>query len=122
MKFQKNVSREKREFLSEQLKEYESHVTLTKEERSALHEWVSSGRSPYENGDYLCDGGGYPLDFVAAIRFNQELQDWFDNLSDEEKEAERTGSHIQYNTQTDESYFDVSSIRLSYSDDEELPF
>lgn len=50
-----------------------------------LHEWVAKGRSPYDNGDYICGAGGYPLDFISALRAEKELQDWFDSLSEAEK-------------------------------------
>ena len=62
---------------------------MSKEECRELHEWVAKGRSPYDNGDYICGAGGYPLDFISALRAEKELQDWFDSLSEEEKEAEK---------------------------------
>ena len=122
MRFQKHVTREAREYLTKQLKEYEQHMTMTKEERKELYEWVVSGRIPYDNGDYLCDGCGYPLDFVSALRTNQELQDWFDSLSEEEKEAERTGTCLIYDTRTEDIYSDITTFKLPDIEDEELPF
>lgn len=50
VKFQKHVKRGVREYLKQQLKEYESKTQMSKEERLLLHEWVSTGRSPYEMG------------------------------------------------------------------------
>ena len=58
VKFQKHVKRGVREYLKQQLKEYESKTQMSKEERLLLHEWVSTGRSPYENGDYIYGAGG----------------------------------------------------------------
>lgn len=61
MRFHKNIPQEVRTFLQEQLKEYEVNTPMSKEERRELHEWVAKGRSPYDNGDYICGAGGYPL-------------------------------------------------------------
>ena len=122
MKFHKHVTREIRELLQEQLKEYEAHTQMTKEERKALHDWVASGRSPYDNGDYLCGDGGYPLDFISALRANKELQEWYDSLSEDEKQAEKSGHCYQYSTDTDEIYFDTAAFKLPDSEGEELPF
>ena len=38
------------------------------EERN-LHRWVNSGHSPYENGDYIVNDDGGPMDFISAQRF-----------------------------------------------------
>lgn len=86
-----------------------------------LHEWVAKGRSPYDNGDYICGAGGYPLDFISALRAEKELQDWFESLSEEEKEAERQGCSYQYATETDEIYFDISTFQITDVEDDDLP-
>lgn len=122
MKFQKNISQEVRTFLLEQLKEYEADTPMTKEERKELHEWVAKGRSPYDNGDYICGAGGYPLDFISALRAEKELQEWFDNLSEEEKAAERQDYSYQYATETDEPYFDMPIFQMTDLEDDDLPF
>ena len=41
----------------------------TAEERQDLREWVNSGHSPYENGDYISTEYGEPMDFITARRF-----------------------------------------------------
>ena len=122
MKFRKNIKTEVRDLLLEQLKDYEAHTHMTKEERRQLHAWVSSGRSPYDNGDYICGADGCPLDFISALRANKELQDWFDNLSEEEKQAERYDQCIRYNPETEDIYFDISALDRAASEDEDLPF
>lgn len=53
MRFRKNVSAEHREFLQEQLKQYKKEMIMTKDELRELEKWVASGRSPYDNGDYI---------------------------------------------------------------------
>ena len=46
------------------------------------------------------------------MRAEKELQDWFDSLSEAEKEAERQGRSYQYATETDEIYFDISTFQI----------
>ena len=122
MRLHKNIPQEVRAFLQAQLKEYEANTPMSKEERRELHEWVAKGRSPYDNGDYICGAGGYPLDFISALRAEKELQDWFDSLSEAEKEAERQGRSYQYATETDEIYFDISTFQMTDAEDDDLPF
>lgn len=121
MRFHKNIPQEVRAFLQAQLKDYEANTPMSKEERRELHEWVAKGRSPYDNGDYICGADGYPLDFISALRTEKELQDWFESLSEEEKEAERQGCSYQYATETDEIYFDISTFQITDVEDDDLP-
>ena len=121
MKFHKNIKREVRELLKEQLKEYESAITMTKAERRQLHEWVASGRSPYDNGSYLSDCTGSPMGFVSALRFEKDLLEWFEDLSEEEKTA-RLDAAVQYDTCADDIYFNISELGVSQELSEEVPF
>ena len=74
MKFAANISQEKQEYLQELLKQYLKEIPdITKAELRDLKDWVKSGHSPYENGDYICLEGGGPVDFVSALRFQEEL-------------------------------------------------
>lgn len=122
MKFEKHVKREIRELLDEQLKEYESNITMTKSERKELYDWVAGGRSPYDNGDYICGSNGYPLDFVSALRTARELKEWFETLSDVEKHAELYGGHMQYDTATDDICLNATLVNTLNWQDEDLPF
>ena len=119
MRFHKNVPLEHREILTEQLKKYEEEMAMTSEERKELHKWVASGRSPYDNGDYIYGENGWPVDFVSAMRFEAEQLEWFASLSEEEQQ-ELLGRTQQYDTELDEpvSMF-AGSLGL---EDEELPF
>ena len=112
MKFHRHVTQEVRAFLLEQLKEYETNTPMNKEERKALYDWVANGRSPYDNGDYIYGDNGFPLDFISALRAEKALRDWFDSLSEEEKEAERMGYIYQYSPETDDVYFDTTVLSL----------
>lgn len=122
MKFHRHETQEVRALLLEQLKEYEASTPMNKEERKALHDWVANGRSPYDNGDYISGAGGFPLDFISALRAEKELQDWFDSLSEEEKEAERNGCDYQYSPEIDEVYFDMTAFPLPDVEECDLPF
>ena len=122
MRFHKNVPQENREFLTEQLRQYEKEMRMNSDERKALHKWVASGRSPYDNGDYICTDGGYPLDFVSALRFEEEQMEWYQSLSEEEKD-ELVSKNIEYNTEMDEIMVNCSKYYHYQTDpDEELPF
>lgn len=122
MRFTKGVTREAQELLLEQLKEYEANTPMSKEERKELYKWVSEGRSPYDNGDYICWDGGIPLDFVSALRAEKELRDWFNSLSEEEKEAERAGCHYQYDTENEGAYLNMAAFQIPDSEECDLPF
>ena len=86
MRFRKNVPAEHREFLQEQLKQYKKEITMSKDELRELEKWVASGRSPYDNGDYIYSENGCPMDFVSAMRFQDEMYEWWTSLSKEERE------------------------------------
>ncbi|MCR4998029.1 MAG: hypothetical protein K6A61_12125 [Butyrivibrio sp.] len=86
MRFNKNVPQALQAILVEQLNEYEhSFKDMSKEERKLLHEWVKNGNSPYENGDYVCDDNCQPMDFVNTLRFWEDMREYSDSLSEEEK-------------------------------------
>lgn len=74
MKFTVDISQEKKEYLEELLRQYLKEIPdITKEEFKDLKDWVKSGHSPYENGDYICYEGGGPVDFINALRLQEEL-------------------------------------------------
>jgi len=114
MRFNRNVSPELREALLEQLKEYKKEMKMSRSELSELNKWVSEGHSPYENGDFYYFEGGYPMDFVSALRFDRELI--------EMKEI--------YNTETESIVFipqeasarSAADRQTTNETDEELPF
>lgn len=70
--------------------------------------------------DYIYGADGL-IDFISALHTTQEMTDWFDGLSEEEKQAELSGC-VQYNTETDDIIFDMNAINLPDIPDEELPF
>lgn len=122
MRFHKNVPQENRELLTEQLKKYEKEMKMTSEERQELHKWVARGRSPYDNGDYICGENGCPMDFVSALRFMDEQMEWYENLPEEEKNALHQNNRPQYDTQADEPVICMSAYISMLESDVELPF
>ena len=63
----------KAELLKEFQREMRSYLKqfpdATPEEKRDLRHWVNSGHSPYENGDYIVNDDGGPMDFINAQRF-----------------------------------------------------
>lgn len=63
----------KAELLKEFKREMRSYLNqfpdATPEEKRELHRWVNAGYSPYENGDYIVNDDGGPMDFINAQRF-----------------------------------------------------
>lgn len=124
MRFKKNVPHELREVLKEQLKQYKEEIEMTREELHDLEEWVSSGRSPYDNGDCIYNEGGYPMDFIRAERLQKAETDWFNSLSDDERAEFLQRISVQYDTTAEDIYRKASDygLQLNQDSDEELPF
>lgn len=78
------ISKEKRRFLKQELKEYEKTVSMTEEERTALHEWVAAGNSVHENGSMASYEGGRPVDFLDVYREEEEIRRALASMSHEE--------------------------------------
>lgn len=76
----------KMSFLIKELEEYEENITMTDEERTALHDWVRAGNSVYENGDMAAYENGELMEFLDAYRMEKDLQDMLESMSDKERE------------------------------------
>jgi len=58
-----------------ELKEYMRKVgDITEDEKKDLHEWVSAGNSVYDNPCLYSDDRGDPMDFISAIRMDNEIR------------------------------------------------
>ncbi len=77
-----------KEWKAELLKEFKREMRLylkqfpdaTPQEKRDLRRWVNSGHSPYENGDFICNDDGGPMDFISAQRFwEDEYQEYLKN-------------------------------------------
>ena len=78
------ISKEKRQYLRKELKEYEKATPMTDEERTALREWVQAGNSVHENAAMAVYEGGRPLDFLDVYREDEEIRRALDSMSYEE--------------------------------------
>ncbi len=109
MKFHKNVSVDCQKMLIKELKEYEKTFTdMTREEKHLLHMWVRNGNSPYDNGDYVCDDSGYPMDYVSTLRFWADIQEYYNSLSEEEQRefrGETVHESIEIPERSDDGFF-----------------
>lgn len=109
MKFHKNVSVDCQKMLIKELKEYEKTFTdMTREEKHLLHMWVRNGNSPYDNGDYVCDDSGYPMDYVSTLRFWADIQEYYNSLSEEEQRefrGETVHEPIEIPERSDDGFF-----------------
>lgn len=72
MRFSKKITADQKEYLIELLRQYEEKTPMNSEERAELRQWVMEGNSPYDNGWYLCDEDGCPLDYVSAMRIARD--------------------------------------------------
>ena len=96
--------------------------TMTKDELRELEKWVASGRSPYDNGDYIYSENGCPMDFVSAMRFQDEMYEWWMSLSEEEREQELRELRGDYDTVSDSIIIDTEWSDPAMDPDAELPF
>lgn len=83
----------KREYRNECRREMTQYLKrfpdVTSEEKRDLSSWVRSGHSPYDNGWYIADDSGLPMDFINARRFHEEFCQEF--LKDPEKFRNTSG-------------------------------
>lgn len=78
------ISKEKRRFLKQELKEYEKITPMTEEEKVILHEWVADGNSVHENGSMASYEGGRPMDFLDVYREEEGIRRALSSMSYEE--------------------------------------
>jgi len=62
-----------KQYLKQELKTYEETMPMTLPERKELRKWVAAGHSVYDNPDYIYGEDGYPMDYINAIRFSEEM-------------------------------------------------
>ena len=79
-----NISKEKRQFLRKELKEYEKSTPMTEEERDALRKWVKDGNSVHDNPAMFVFEGGRPWDFLDVYRELEGIRKAIENISYEE--------------------------------------
>lgn len=62
---------------------------ITKEEKASLLNWLKEGNSPYSNDCYASDRNGHPLDYINAMRAEQEAikEEWINRSKNAQHEA-----------------------------------
>lgn len=68
------ISKERKRFLKQELKEYEKRTPMTEEERRELHEWVGAGYSVHENTCCAVGDGNRPINFLNIYREEEALR------------------------------------------------
>ena len=82
------------------LKAYESKIgDMTEPERDELRKWVADGNSPYGNPCLLYGENGHILDFITAIRIDEDMmrnpEDYF-SASDLERYSDHEGDELPF--------------------------
>ena len=67
---------------------YLKENNATKEERREVWQWVHREVDIYGNPWLYAWSGGFPMDLISALRFDRKLNEWYDSLTPEEREAE----------------------------------
>lgn len=86
--------------LRREVQEYLRENRATKEERTIVWQMVHEGYDYLSNPWFYAFDGGILMDLIAALRFDRDLQEWYDSMTPEERE-ETFGSH---NEPLDEEY------------------
>lgn len=59
---------------------YLKENNATKDERREVWQWVHRGVDIHDNPWLYAWSGGFPMDLISALRFDQELRQWYKNL------------------------------------------
>ena len=78
--------------LRREVQEYLRENGATKEERATVWQMVHEGYDYLSNPWFYAFDGGILMDLIAALRFDRDLQEWYDSMTPEERE-ETFGSH-----------------------------
>ena len=78
--------------LRREVQEYLKETGATKEERTTVWQMVHEGYDYLSNPWLYAFDGGILMDLIAALRFDKDLQEWYDSMTPEERE-ETFGSH-----------------------------
>jgi len=71
----KYTKKDLKDILRKELKKYKAEIgSITPEEQKELHEWVAAENSPYDNPYWLYGDNGYPMDFIDAMRTDEDMR------------------------------------------------
>jgi hypothetical protein len=85
--FMTALEKERKQYAKQQYRIFVRENDITPVERKSLLEWVNDGNSVYDNPWYVSGEDGWPLNFVDAQRFIDELHGEMMAMTDEEREA-----------------------------------
>lgn len=72
--YRMRISKERKRFLKQELKEYEKITPMTEEERQELHRGIEAGYSVHENTCCAVGDGNRPIDFLDIYREEEALR------------------------------------------------
>jgi hypothetical protein len=82
--YRMRISKERKRFLKQELKEYEKITPMTEEERRELHKWIEAGYSVHENTCCAVGDGNSPIDFLDIYREEEALRKATAGMGNEE--------------------------------------
>lgn len=82
--YRMRISKERKRFLKQELKEYEKITPMTEEERRELHKWIEAGYSVHENTCCAVGDGNRPIDFLDIYREEGALRKTTAGMGNEE--------------------------------------
>jgi len=72
----KYTEKDRKDMLRKELKQYiVTFGEMTPEELNEVHRWVKKGNSVHDNPCYLADEDGRVMDYITAIRINDDMCD-----------------------------------------------
>lgn len=78
LNFLPSVPRELRQYLRQNLRDYEAKMPMSDDERHMLYDWVSKGNDVSCNPSNLAFESGCEMDFLSGLRANDE---WADSIA-----------------------------------------
>lgn len=72
-----------KQLILEQLSEYESQYTLTRQERQQLRCWVYGGNDVTSNPWHYEYGDGWEMDFICALRMDEGIYETEKRMAEE---------------------------------------
>lgn len=105
------ISKERKRFLKEELKEYEKRTPMTEEERRELHGWVEAGYGVHENPCCAVGEGNKPIDFLDIYREEEALRKATAGMGSEEARKYVLDYYGWTGEETEEEEYTVETLK-----------
>ena len=69
----KTYLQERKHTIRQELRDFENTYPMTLSEKKEVHKWISDGNSIYTNPWYWYYGNGNEMNYLDALRFEEEL-------------------------------------------------